>query len=160
MVASEDSKTFVSCSDDQSVIVWNIEKEAPVFRFFAHENVIENIMIVEGEHSQALIHADFLKHKFTQETKLNALKKLEKDGVNGIGSYQQTFILTSSRDNLVRLFAANSGELLHTFAGHDNWVRGLAMHPNGKYLYTASDDKTIRIWDMMFGKEKKRIEAH
>ena len=34
------------------------------------------------------------------------------------------------------------------------------MHPNGKYLYSASDDKTIRVWDLNFGKEKKKIEAH
>jgi WD40 repeat protein len=45
-VISADGKTFVSCSDDQSVIVWNIEKETPVNRFFAHENVIENIMLL------------------------------------------------------------------------------------------------------------------
>lgn len=34
------------------------------------------------------------------------------------------------------------------------------MHPTGKYLYTASDDKTLRVWDLMFGKEKKKIDAH
>lgn len=70
------------------------------------------------------------------------------------------FILTASRDKLIRLYTANSGELLHTFVGHDNWVRGLALHPTGKYLYTASDDKTVRVWDLNFGKEKKRIDAH
>lgn len=76
MTASVDNKTFASCSDDQSVILWNFEKESPVFRFFAHENVIENIMIIEGDHSSALMKADFLKHKFNQEAKLNALKQL------------------------------------------------------------------------------------
>jgi platelet-activating factor acetylhydrolase IB subunit alpha len=35
----------------------------------------------------------------------------------------------------------------------------LALHPSGKYLYSSSDDKSIRIWDMNFGKEKKRIES-
>lgn len=34
------------------------------------------------------------------------------------------------------------------------------MHPSGKYLYSVSDDKTVRIWELTYGKEKKKIEAH
>jgi platelet-activating factor acetylhydrolase IB subunit alpha len=45
---SRDGQTLVSASDDQSIIVWNIQKEAPVLRFFAHDNVIEAILLVEG----------------------------------------------------------------------------------------------------------------
>lgn len=100
-----------------------------------------------------------MKHKFSQQAKISALKQLEKDGLEGMASYQQSFILTSSRDKLIRLFTMQ-GELLHTFVGHDNWVKGLAMHPTGKYFYSASDDKTIRVWELTFGKEKKKIEAH
>lgn len=81
-----------------------------------------------------------------------ALKKLEQDGINGITSYQQTFIVTCSRDKLIRLFACHSGELLHTFSGHDNWVRCMALHPTGKYLYSVSDDKTLRVWELTHGK--------
>merc|ERR1711991_83620 len=32
--------------------------------------------------------------------------------------------------------------------GHDNWVRGLLFHPNGKHLLSVSDDKTIKVWDL------------
>jgi WD40 repeat protein len=53
-----------------------------------------------------------------------------------------------------------TGEHLHTFFGHDNWVRSLALHGSGKYLYSCSDDKSIRIWDLQSGKEKKKIDAH
>lgn len=57
IACSVDLKTFYSCSDDQSVIAWNIEKEAPIMRFFAHEHVVENIMLIEGENSQVLMGA-------------------------------------------------------------------------------------------------------
>ena len=35
-------------------------------------------MLIEGEHSGLLLKADFLKHKFSQEAKLNALNQLLK----------------------------------------------------------------------------------
>lgn len=55
---------MISGSDDQSVITWNIAKDAPVNRFFAHDNVIETVMVIEGEESGKLMASDFLKHKF------------------------------------------------------------------------------------------------
>ena len=44
--------------------------------------------------------------------------------------------------------------------GHDNWLRALVFHPNGKYLLSASDDKTIRLWELASGRCTKTIEAH
>jgi platelet-activating factor acetylhydrolase IB subunit alpha len=91
---------------------------------------------------------------------MNALKQLSEQGSQGISNYYQTFLLTGGRDKLIKLFICQTGEHLHTFYGHDNWVRSLSLHSSGKYLYSGSDDKTIRIWDLNFGKEKKKIDAH
>jgi platelet-activating factor acetylhydrolase IB subunit alpha len=44
--------------------------------------------------------------------------------------------------------------------GHDNWVRALTFHPCGKYLLSAADDHTVRIWDLKTGRCVKKIEAH
>lgn len=52
VVVSSDSKIMASCSDDQSVCVWQVDKEAPINRYFAHDNVIETLLLVEGEQSQ------------------------------------------------------------------------------------------------------------
>lgn len=45
-------------------------------------------------------------------------------------------------------------------SGHDNWLRALVFHPNGKFLLSASDDKTVRVWDLVSGRCTKTVEAH
>ena len=76
LTVSNDGETIVSGSDDQSIIVWNVAKEVPTLRFFAHDNVIETVLLIEGEASAKLMNAEFLKHKFTPEARMQALKQL------------------------------------------------------------------------------------
>ena len=44
--------------------------------------------------------------------------------------------------------------------GHDNWVRGLVFHAGGKFIVSAADDKTLRIWDIKNKRNSKTLEAH
>lgn len=44
--------------------------------------------------------------------------------------------------------------------GHDNWVRGIAFHPSGKYAVSVADDKTLRIWDLKNKRNSKTVDAH
>lgn len=48
----------------------------------------------------------------------------------------------------------------HRHDPDDNWVRALIFHPSGKFLLSASDDKTIRTWDLATGRCLKVLEAH
>lgn len=57
------------------------------------------------------------------------------------------FMATGSRDKTIKLWDAR-GTCLMTLKGHDNWVRALGFHPGGKYLFSVSDDKTLRCWDL------------
>ena len=54
------------------------------------------------------------------------------------------FLASVSRDKNVLLYNAGTGQLIHRFEGHDNWVRDVVFHPGGRYLLTASDDKVRR----------------
>lgn len=61
---------------------------------------------------------------------------------------------------LLSLYPLSILRRIHKQIGHDNWVRALVFHPNGKFLLSASDDKTVRIWDLATGRCSKTIEAH
>jgi platelet-activating factor acetylhydrolase IB subunit alpha len=50
--------------------------------------------------------------------------------------------------------------LTYSQVGHDGWVEALVFHPSGKYLLSAGDDHTIRIWDLKTGRCVRKIDAH
>lgn len=50
--------------------------------------------------------------------------------------------------------------LLKTLHGHADGVLALAYSPCGKFLATAGEDNTIRLWDSADGIEIKVIQAH
>jgi WD40 repeat protein len=44
--------------------------------------------------------------------------------------------------------------------GHSNMVNSAIFSPDGKYVLTASDDKTARLWELESGREVRRFEGH
>ncbi len=47
--------------------------------------------------------------------------------------------------------------LLHTLRGHENWVWCAAFSPDGKFVVSGSTDATIRVWDLIDGKEVRQL---
>ncbi len=69
-------------------------------------------------------------------------------------------LASASEDKTVKLWDAQSGQILHTFAGHTEAVFGVAYSPDGKYLASASGDKTVKLWDALSGNEIRTLAGH
>jgi WD40 repeat protein len=52
------------------------------------------------------------------------------------------------------------GPLLVTLSGHTGAVRSLALTSDGRHAVSASDDLTVRIWDLDRGIEKRVLRGH
>lgn len=47
-----------------------------------------------------------------------------------------------------------------TLEGHKGWIRNVAISPDGKWTASASDDHTIKIWDLETGKCRATLAGH
>jgi glucose/arabinose dehydrogenase len=54
---------------------------------------------------------------------------------------------------IVRLWDVRSGRDLRGFEGHSGGTYCVALSPDKRHMATASDDRTVRVWDLETGKE-------
>ena len=68
-----------------------------------------------------------------------------------------TFASGSLKD--IKIWDINNGRCIKTLSGHTNYVRALALLPNGS-LVNCSQDKSVKIWDLQQSICTKTLFGH
>uniref|UniRef100_T1I273 WD_REPEATS_REGION domain-containing protein n=1 Tax=Rhodnius prolixus TaxID=13249 RepID=T1I273_RHOPR len=121
---SPDGTLVASASNDQTVRVWVISSKECKAELRGHDHVVECI-------------------GWAPESSYSAVNEAA-GADNKKGAYEGPFLASGSRDKTIKVWDVSRGICLFTLEGHDNWVRGVVFHPHGKYLVSASDDKSLR----------------
>jgi RNA polymerase sigma factor (sigma-70 family) len=69
-------------------------------------------------------------------------------------------VASAGADGVIRLWVPDTGQVLHTLAGHCGAVNALAFSPGGKTLASAGEDGTVRLWDPATGAQRRTCCGH
>lgn len=72
------------------------------------------------------------------------------------------YFATAGRDKVVRIWAQDRVTSLRECVGHDDSISAITWHPNGLYVFSASDmtDKSIRMWSITTGESVRVMTGH
>ena len=56
-------------------------------------------------------------------------------------------IAIGQQNGMVKLFSMDNTERVTRLVGHSSWINQIKFSPNGKFIATASNDKSVRLWN-------------
>ena len=143
MVVTPDGQHIISGSWDRTVKVWRVASKSLVSTCIGHDFIMAVAAMLDGQRFLSGSADDTVRVWLLNGT--HHTFKLHTSPVNAVALPDNQHALSASTDKTVKLFNVNDGRVLRTFTHHTNWVRSLAMHPDGLRFISGSEDRTARI---------------
>lgn len=152
----------LTCSNDQSVRLSHGPLGVGLALLLGHTHVVEAVRFLP-----------MISNKFIDKFILENMERYSSyllDAIVNNPLYQEAlgfkYCVSAGRDNIIKLWLLpppvlspnrpplpsshknSQGWHIADLLGHQSWIRALEVHPNGQYLLSGSDDKTVRVWDL------------
>ncbi|XP_064410516.1 WD repeat-containing protein 97 [Latimeria chalumnae] len=116
------------------------------------QDVFHHIIVLKSRHRFqrcfAVCGCDVAVFNLTAGTLMEYKKGLHLRSITGVEYYAKLmFLVTASRDGSIKVWD-EKWETRMVFVGHAGPVTAMVLHPFGPQLLTASQDKTIRTWNL------------
>lgn len=68
-------------------------------------------------------------------------------------SHNNKWLVEGSKGQFVRLYDIETGEVLRRFKGHSDGVLSVAFSPDDKRVISSDVHGTVRLWEVLTGKQ-------
>ena len=167
---SANGSLFASASSDKTISVWSFEPKnmgsknnTPMTTLKGHDHVVECITFLNDLGDKFLSRRKLIDDKLGKGSNNNNNNDNDNNNIqvedieidtndnnenNDNNSNNNMHIVSGSRDRTVKVWNIATNNCLMTFSDHENWIRGVIVHPSGKYIISVSEDRTIRCFDL------------
>ncbi|KAI7894305.1 quinon protein alcohol dehydrogenase-like superfamily [Mucor mucedo] len=181
----QDDTMLISCSDDSTIRLWDLQKRACVRVFNGHVGQVQiavpspkgfthRLLNYGDEHANPSSStnsratggnrmADFQPGCATDNRSSNGLsleqiKKFSSPATVAAELSENPIIISGSLDNTIKLWDMTTGNCIRTLFGHVEGVWSLAY--DTLRIVSGSHDKTVRVWDIGSGRCMHALEGH
>ncbi len=159
IVISPDGQTLASCSDDNTINLWNLKSRKFTRSFVEHtSNVLSLAVTPNGKVLVSGALDGIRMWDLLQQRPLGILTRFD-NSINTVAISPDGQTLASG-DNIgvIKLWDLSSGRLIRTIAGaHYNTVTKIVFTPDGRTFVSASRDRTIKVWNVTTGQSVRTL---
>ena len=155
-----DGAHALSAGDDATLKLWDLAVTRPVREFTGHEKEIWSVAVLpDGRRALSASLDATLKlwdlssaqvvRTFAYDSRILAVA-VAPDGQVAI---------SAAKDTLQAWNIADGGKL-YPFNGHHGEVNTVAVAPNGRHVLSGGDDGTVRLWELLSGRELRKFAGN
>ncbi|MFX1499694.1 MAG: hypothetical protein ACFFDH_01875 [Promethearchaeota archaeon] len=177
-----DNKYIISCSDDETIKIWDINTGGCLLSLDDEKNVNEVNITSDGRYfiTNTAVNTRVKKKGwvdvwsvkiwdmsvvFEEGKRLDKKKEKEnkweyKESEFLEITHDNKFVLSVPKDdNIIEMRDIFSGELVKRFEGHTDKINSIVCIDNNRFI-SCSDDQTIKFWETMTGECIQTLEGH
>ncbi|CRK27787.1 hypothetical protein BN1708_004450 [Verticillium longisporum] len=148
---------LVTGSYDTKIKIWNIETGEEIRTLTGHTMGIRALKFVDNKLFSGSLD-NTIKVWNWQTGECISTLRCHSEGVISV-DFDGKWLASGSIDKSVKIFNFDSKETF-SLRGHDDWVNHVRLDPISQVVFSASDDCTVKIWDLENKTCIKTLEGH